>query len=81
MPNTVLVVVKGIVVSGASALAEKPCYFGKSCIVLVDKDRMDFHACTSDPCDAFDLPYKIALLCHRLISSSSPASNRKKSPL
>ena len=42
MPNAVLVVVKGMVVSGASALAEKPCDFCKSRIVLVDKDRMDF---------------------------------------
>jgi hypothetical protein len=41
MPNAVLVVVKGPVVAGASALAEKPCYFGKSRIVLVDQDRMD----------------------------------------
>ena len=41
MPNAVLVVVKGPVVSGARAVAEKPCDFGKSRIVLVDKDRMD----------------------------------------
>jgi hypothetical protein len=44
MPNAVLVVVKGTVVSGASALAEKPCDFCKSRIVLVDKDRMDFYS-------------------------------------
>jgi len=41
MPNAVLVVAKGPVVAGASALAEKPCYFGKARIVLVDQDRMD----------------------------------------
>jgi len=44
MPNAVLVVVKGTVVSGASALAEKPRDFCKSRIVLVDKDRMDFYS-------------------------------------
>jgi len=43
-PNAVPVVAKGTVVSGASALAEKPCDFGKSRIVLVDKDRMDFYS-------------------------------------
>jgi hypothetical protein len=70
MPNAVLVVVKGPGVSGARALAEKPCDFGKSRIVLVDKDRMDVYACASDPCDAFDLPDKCTLPCHRLISST-----------
>jgi len=69
MPNAVLVVVQGPVVSGARAVAEKPCDFGKSRIVLVDKDRMDLYAGASDPCDAFDLTDKRALPCHRLISS------------
>jgi hypothetical protein len=44
LPNAVLVVVKGTVVSGASALAEKPCDFSKSRIVLIDEGRMDFYA-------------------------------------
>ena len=38
------VVVKGAVVSGASALVEKPGYFCKLRLVLVDKDRMDFYS-------------------------------------
>jgi len=43
-PNAVPVVVKGAVVSGASALVEKPGYFCKLRLVLVDKDRMDFYS-------------------------------------
>jgi hypothetical protein len=68
LSNAVLVVVKGIVASGARALAEKPGDFGKSCIVLVNQDRMALYACVPDTCDAFHLPYKSPLLCHRLLS-------------
>src|SRR2546425_2732986 len=57
-----------MVTSGARALAEKPGDFSKSCIVLVDQDRMELYAYVPDPCDAFHLPYKRTLLCHRLLS-------------
>jgi hypothetical protein len=44
MPKTVLIMVKGPLVSGARAVAEKPGNFCKSRIVLVDKDRMAFYS-------------------------------------
>src|SRR5688572_15096444 len=53
MPNAVLIGVQGLGVSSARALTEKPGDFRQSRIVLVDKDRMAWSACASDPGDAF----------------------------